>query len=218
MPMQGPVLKPPAPSPWVVVTVLALHLLLLWGLHEATHKPTPPAPRLTPAMSLKRVTEARVIPAAAPRPTDPAHTSPAAVPRRPRDARARMAPSPSPTVDPQPGSVDPSPLPAGIAAQARQPEAEADQPVAATPPASSPLLDSLASRRAIRELARQQPITEQAALASATPLPAPGARLGERIREAGKGDCAKGDYFGAGMGLLSLPFLMAAAVRDDCAQ
>jgi hypothetical protein len=80
------------------------------------------------------------------------------------------------------------------------------------------LLDSAASRRAIRELARQRPITEQAALASATTRPAPGARLGERIREAGKGDCAKGEFFGAGMGLLSLPFLAAAAIGDKCAQ
>jgi hypothetical protein len=80
------------------------------------------------------------------------------------------------------------------------------------------LLDSAASRHAIRALARQRPITEQAALASATTLPAPGAQLGERIREAGKGDCAKGQYFGAGMGLLSLPFLAAAAIRDQCAQ
>lgn len=206
---QGPGFHPPAPPPWVLAAVLALHLLLLWGLREATYRPTPTAPSHTRALRVTMLTEARVVPAAA-----PSQASPAAVPRPPRRTNARVALPSSPTVvDPQPESADPASLPAGTAAQP-----EADQPVAAAPPASSPLLDSLASRRAIRELARQRPITEQAALASATTLPAPGARLGERIREAGKGDCAKGDYFGAGMGLLSLPFLAAAAIRDECAQ
>lgn len=208
MPTQGPGLKPPAPSAWGVVVVLALHLLVLWSLHEATHRPTPTAPRPTRTVSVTLVAEAAAVPAAAPRQTRAPRASPAAAPRRPREAKAH--------VNPPPESLDPSSRPAKTAAEAAQPEA--DQPVAAAPPASSPLLDSAASRRAIRELARQRPIAEQAALASATTRLAPGARLGERIREAGKGDCAKGQYFGAGMGVLSLPFLAAAAIRDECAQ
>jgi hypothetical protein len=43
-------------------------------------------------------------------------------------------------------------------------------------------------------------------------------RLGNDVKAAGRGDCAKGEYAGAGMGLLSLPFLVAAAARGACAQ
>jgi hypothetical protein len=216
MPAQGPGFAPAAPSAWVVVAVLALHLLVLWSLHAATHRPSPTAPRPTRAVSVTLLSEAEAVPVVAPRQTRAPRASPAATPRRPREAKAHAAPPLLPAADPPPEPLGPSPHPAGAAAQATQ--TETDQPVAAAPPASSPLLDSAASRRAIRELARQRPITEQAALASATTRPAPGARLGERIREAGRGDCAKGDFAGAGMGLLSLPFLAAAAIRDECAQ
>lgn len=214
MPWRVPGVKPTAPSAWAVVAVLALHLLVLWGLHEATHRPTPKATSPGRALHVRWLTEAETMPAAAPSPTHPARPHPASTPRRPREASARAAKTLPPTAKPPPESVDASPSPA----LASDGAPGADPPVAAAPPASSPLLDSLASRRAIRELARQKPITEQAALASDTTPPAPGARLGERIREAGKGDCAKGEYFGGGMGLLSLPFLAAAAIRDDCAQ
>lgn len=209
MPWRVPGFGPPAPSAWATVAVLALHLLVLWGLHEATHRPTPKATSPSRALHVRWLTEAETMPAAAPSPTHPGTT-----PRRPREASTRAAKTLPPTVKPLPESVDASPSPA----LAPDGAPAADPPVAAAPPASSPLLDSLASRRAIRELARQRPITEQAALASDTTPTAPGARLGERIREAGKGDCAKGEYFGGGMGLLSLPFLAAAAIRDDCAQ
>lgn len=219
MPRRGPGLPPSAPSAWAVVAVLALHLLVLWGLHEATHRPTPKAASPSRAMHVTWLTGTDTgtgtVPAAAP---SPARSSPATAPRRPREAQARTAPPSPRALNPRPESVAPSPHPAAAPDGAPDGAPEANQPVAAAPPASSPLLDSLASRRAIRELARQKPITEQAALASDTTPTAPGARLGERIREAGKGDCAKGEYFGGGMGLLSLPFLAAAAIRDDCAQ
>lgn len=211
MPMQGSRISPSAPRPWVVVGVLALHLLLLWSWREATRRPAAPVPRLASAMSLRWVAEARIVPAAASRPAGASPGAATAGPRRSRGAKARMAPAPH--EDAQPAPTGPPPLQPGGITQGEPSEAE---PAVAA--ASAPLLDSAASRRAIRELARQRPLTEQAALASATTRPAPGARLGERIRDAGKGDCAKGEYFGAGMGLLSLPFLVAATVRDDCAQ
>ncbi len=211
MPRQGPGFKPPARPRWVVAAVLGLHLLVLWGLQAATQRPTPTTPSATRALQVTWLTEARVVPA-----TAAGQASPAAVPRHARSAKARVAPPSPPRLAPSQDPADLASPPDGSAAQAPPPEA--DQPVAAAPPASAPLLDSAASRRAIRELARQRPITEQAALASDTTPPAPGARLGERIREAGKGDCAKGEYFGGGMGLLSLPFLAAAALRDACAQ
>ncbi|WP_162846515.1 hypothetical protein [Corticibacter populi] len=43
-------------------------------------------------------------------------------------------------------------------------------------------------------------------------------RLGQAIAQSAKGDCAKGEYQGSGMGLLSAPFLVAAAVNGDCAR
>jgi hypothetical protein len=196
----------------VVAGVLALHLLLLWSWREATRRPAAPVPELASAMSLRWVAEARIVPSAASRQADASPAAATARPRRLHGAKARRAPAPQEDAQPAPAAQ-----PEGIT-QEQPHEAELANP--AVTAASSPLLDSAASRRAIRELARQRPLTEQAALASdtSTSRPAPGARLGERIREAGKGDCAKGEYFGAGMGLLSLPFLVAAKVRDDCAQ
>jgi hypothetical protein len=41
-------------------------------------------------------------------------------------------------------------------------------------------------------------------------------RLGAGIQQGARGDCLKGEYLGAGMGVLSLPFLAAAALRDQC--
>ena len=44
----------------------------------------------------------------------------------------------------------------------------------------------------------------------------PDERLGEQVQQSAKGDCLKGEYLGGGMGLLSLPFLAAAALKGDC--
>jgi hypothetical protein len=40
--------------------------------------------------------------------------------------------------------------------------------------------------------------------------------LPRAVASSAKGDCLKGEYAGGGMGLLSLPFLALAAVRDAC--
>ncbi|WP_448172772.1 hypothetical protein [Rhizobacter fulvus] len=91
-------------------------------------------------------------------------------------------------------------------------------------PASAPeptegLLDTEASRRAIRASARLPSLNQQLARAREEPD-----RLGAQQRlvngmmSAGKGDCLKGEFAGAGMGLLSLPFLGLAAVSGNCAK
>ncbi len=41
-------------------------------------------------------------------------------------------------------------------------------------------------------------------------------RLGESIAAGARGDCLKGEFAGGGMGLLSLPFLAIAKLRDQC--
>lgn len=93
------------------------------------------------------------------------------------------------------------------------------EPAASSPIALPSLLDTDATRRAIRASAREPSLTEQVARSSGEP-PRAGAqeRLGSAVKAAGRGDCAKGDYAGAGMGLLSLPFLAAAVAGGQCAK
>lgn len=93
------------------------------------------------------------------------------------------------------------------------------EPAASAPIALPSLLDTAATRRAIRASAREPSLAQQIARTSGEPPPtsAPD-RLGNAVKAAGRGDCAKGDYTGAGMGLLSLPFLAVAVVGGQCAK
>jgi hypothetical protein len=105
--------------------------------------------------------------------------------------------------------------PQAITAQAIAPELAASQATAATPAATEPLLDSEATRRALRASARDPGLAARAGRFGAEPL-SPDARLGAEVQRSAKGDCLKGEYLGGGMGLLSLPFLAAAALREQC--
>jgi hypothetical protein len=80
-------------------------------------------------------------------------------------------------------------------------------------------MDTEATRRAIRASARTPSLSDQLAQSREEPhrLSA-NDRLAIGVHDAGKGDCAKGEYAGAGMGLLSLPFLAAAAMSGNCAK
>jgi hypothetical protein len=91
----------------------------------------------------------------------------------------------------------------------------ASAPVSA--PARPSLLDSEATRRAVRMATREPLLSERAATASQDPgrLSAQ-QRMGQEIAQAATGDCLKGEYAGGGMGLLSLPFWLAAEVRGKC--
>ena len=94
--------------------------------------------------------------------------------------------------------------------------AEAPASAAVAAPA---LLDTEASRRAIRTSARTPSLSALAAAASEEPRPvSTQERLGDGVKAAGKGDCLNGEYAGAGMGILSLPFIALAAARGACAQ
>jgi hypothetical protein len=90
---------------------------------------------------------------------------------------------------------------------------------ASAPNALPSLLDSDATRRAIRASAHAPSLGDQLAQSRGEPhRPSASERLATRVHDAGKGDCAKGEYAGAGMGLLSLPFLAAAAIGGHCAK
>lgn len=81
--------------------------------------------------------------------------------------------------------------------------------------ARRPALDGAATARAIREVARSPGLAARAGRAGA-PEQTTQQRLGAGIAQGAKGDCLQGEYLGAGMGVLSLPFLAAAALRDQC--
>jgi hypothetical protein len=92
-------------------------------------------------------------------------------------------------------------------------EQAASQPASAEAPPS--LLDGAATRRAIRASARDPGLAAQAGRTGPAVV-TPDQRLGSGIAQGARGDCLKGEYFGGGAGLLSLPFLAAAALRDQC--
>ena len=90
------------------------------------------------------------------------------------------------------------------------------------PPASAPkqerLLDNAATRQAIRDAARGPLLSERAATATGIAPVTAAERLSNGAAAAAKGDCGKGEFAGGGMGLLSLPFLVAAAATGQCAR
>ena len=105
-----------------------------------------------------------------------------------------------------------------VAAATPLPAANAAPASAAASSTTVPsLLDNEATRRAVRMATREPLLSERAAAASADPgrLNAQ-QRLGQEIAQAANGDCLKGEYAGGGMGLLSLPFWLAAEVRGKC--
>ena len=182
----------------LVLVVAALHAGVLWLLLVASRPHVkPPAPMKRIAMALVQiVTPARPIaptqPTTAPR-TAPTATAPRATPRR-------------------------APPPARGNAITVTPATPAEPPQAAAPPAAAPLvLDSEATRRAIRDVARQRSFADRAnqdlhgPARSAFDTP-----LGAGVAGAARGDCMRGQFKGSNMGLLSLPMLALAAAQGDC--
>ncbi|MGD9834774.1 MAG: hypothetical protein AB7U92_18640 [Piscinibacter sp.] len=176
--------------------VMLLHLTLLaWWMHADRRE------RAT-AGEVPRVS-VRLIAAAPPRPALAEAPAPRAAPARVRRPAPARRPLPAPPV---PAALEPQPI--TVAA----PEPAASQPLAGPAPS---LMDGEATRRAIRAAAREPGLATQAGRQGPA-LQTPDERLGERVQRSAKGDCLKGEYLGGGMGLLSLPFLAAAALRDQC--
>lgn len=182
-----------------VLAVLALHGALIVALSRSWTMPnaTTPATRIT-----LRVIPLAVPPAAEVAPPIAASllADQAARSRRPATTRASKPPE--------------TPVAATTSAAITPPE-----PAASTPDLPPLLIDTEATRRAIRASARTASLGDQLAKARDEPARQSAAdRLAHGVKDAGKGDCAKGEYAGAGMGLLSLPFLAAAVIGGDCAK
>jgi hypothetical protein len=188
--------------PLALLVVAALHLLLLLLVQRALQVANPtPAPAQAPLVLVWLQPPAESKPPAAE----------VVAPRQPARPSRPSAPVRSDTAAPQ---LAPASSAIGAAAAASAPASAA---VAADSAPGGDLLDTDASRRAIREAARQRPIGEMGAQATGESA-ALGSqeRLGQEIARGARGDCLKGEYAGSGMGLLSLPFWLMAELRDKC--
>jgi len=195
----------PLSGAMVLAAVLLLHGLLVWMLQQTLQAPQkqtrPPPPVVSVWIRSPPAPTVPALPEAAPAPATPV---PVAPPRRRSNA---------PPADPALQSLTAAAAPASAAASSA-----AASPVTATASApSGSLLDTEATRRAIRDVARPRSLGEMGAQASGEPAaPSADQRLGQDIARGARGDCLKGEYAGAGMGLLSLPFWLVAELQDKC--
>jgi hypothetical protein len=192
---------------WILLIVVLLHLGLLGLWQRASRHPPSPAPasRVPPMLVWLRPAPPAAVPPDAAAPSVPRDEPRRLVPRRAAQTDA-AAPSPGSQTVTAPTAGTPTPTPATADATA----------AAASAPGGS-LLDTDASRRAIRDAARQRSIGELGAQASGEPAALSAQeRLGQEMARGARGDCLKGEYAGAGMGLLSLPFWVIAELRDKC--
>ncbi len=186
----------------VLLGVAGLHLLLLLLAQRAMRSPPPrPAAAQAPLVLVWVQPPSPAPQAAAPPPRETA---------APRPAR-----KPAPTPTPTPTSTEPTALQAAAPANSASAAALATQAPASAP--ATGLLDTDASRRAIREAARQRSTGELGALVTGEKAPVSEQdKLGQEIARGARGDCLKGEYAGSGMGLLSLPFWLIAELREKC--
>lgn len=206
--MDHPTLPAP-PGRWpLTLLVITLHLLLLgalqWNLGRIPKPPHPEGRRVT----------VRLFPLPAPLPI---FHGPADRPRRPAatgatPARIRLpAPlPPTPPGDPSPSTTAAADVPRSLALPS--------SPAASAAPRER-LIDSAATRASLRQAARE-PLNAERHLAAQGQESGVSAseKLGRQMQQAGYGDCGKGQYAGAGMGLLSVPFYLVAEASGKCAK
>jgi hypothetical protein len=121
-----------------------------------------------------------------------------------------------------PVAAEKAPFTAALPTTPYAPAAIASAPAAAMPMAttgSELLIDTEATRRAVRQIAREHGASRQARISlGQEEASTPTERLGQAVKQAGKGDCLKGEFPGAGMGLLSLPLFLAAELMEKCSR
>ncbi len=203
-----------ARRPGVALVVVAAHLLLALGLWQTLRWRTVAVPREPLALVW---VQPLATPVAPPDPVLPrqAATTPARV-RSPEPAPPRNAP---PVVAPPAHEstwVEPAPVaaaPAGPAASA------------ASSPPTGRLMDSVATRAAIRQIGRQPLLQERAAAATQIPIERTDTALARGVAEAGTPDCMKDPAAATGQigpialgGILGLPFLAARVATGKCAK
>lgn len=116
---------------------------------------------------------------------------------------ATVAPVPTPIVVASPDDAAPADL------------AAAEPGAAASAPRGS-LLDTEATRRAIRAATREPLLSERAAAAMRDEPLSAEQKLAREMARAGKSECLKGEFLGGGAGLISLPFWLLAEARGQC--
>lgn len=200
---------------WLWPLVLGLHLALWRGLVTLT---VPPPAAATPARIAipVRWVAAPAPPTAAPRKPALAalaawheRNAPASPPRphasRPDTATLPAGDTPVPAAG-RPLSTDSTPAPA-----APVPD------LAAEPRTAGQLLNSDATRRALREATRGPLLSERFAAASDEPeRPTAQQRFGREVARSAYGNCLQGEFPGAGAGLLSLPMFLIAEASGKC--
>lgn len=196
---------PTPPRRWpLTLLVIALHAVLLgglqWGLSRQRAERLPETPRVTVLLLSDR------------RPPVDSRKVPVRPPGQATTERRASAPP----VRPEPATAPDRPAP--------PPAVTAEVPVSLYPPlpASGPserLLDSAATRAALRQSAREPLSGERHLEAQGQEVGVSASeKLGRKIQQAGYGDCAKGQYAGGGMGLLSAPFYLLAEATGKCAK
>ncbi|RST53545.1 hypothetical protein [Variovorax sp. DXTD-1] len=192
----------PRPAlPALVLAVVTIHAAVLWLLLVASQ------PHERPAGSIKRIAMevVQVVTPAKPAPSEQREQPTV----KPRTAPMAAAPRPVPRRASRPAPSGSIPA---------TPDTLAEPAQATGPPATPPLtLDTEATRRALRDVARQRSFADQANQSingrARSALDTP---LSAGVANAARGDCMRGQFKGSDMGLLSLPMLALAAARNEC--
>ncbi len=219
----------------IVLAVVALHVLLAFWLQSSWHRGTPhhdAQHRSTMRMitiQLPPLTKDSA-PRAEPRGAALAKASPGTFGRtRPRENEAvtplpRVAATPSITADRTvvPDEAPPTEPRSTLVLPTPQQTSQSQIATSPAPSASGPtgrdLMYGAATQRALRQGTQGQPLlAERMDQASQAPERVEAsAKLGKEIMKGATTDCLKGEFAGAGMGLLSAPFLLLAEARGKC--
>ena len=204
---------------WLVIMVLLAALFVHWAIWLALNYN---GPRLKISMRpLSRISFS-IVRATPPKPPQtiatPTH------PSKPINASSRLpdAPYVQPPLDTEPrfnlGATN-------SASAVRFGRADAKPPILGDEAgnettADGPLgLDPTATAHAVRSAARAKSVNLQGAAASDEPARLNSeTRFGRDVGQSAVGNCAKGEYAGGGMGLLSLPFFVWAEANGKCAK
>jgi hypothetical protein len=203
--------RPRRSGPALAVLLLHAVLLVLWLSGVATRSDESAPVGHRPPMVVRNVVLVSVprADASAPKVTAAVQQQRRRLPpapvvsRPPSDATLSTAPSSLPATVPEPPVSVVTPTEAAASAPLNL-----ALPRIAGPAAMQGRGALLESQGSARQLALNDPRSNQRA--------DPTQQLLKAVAAAGKGDCLKGDYAGAGMGLLSAPFLAYAAAAGHC--